>query len=127
MRALGLDIVRGSSSRGGSTGLRGLLRLLAQCRDAAFAADGPRGPLRVAKGGAAVAALRSGARLVPVGCHASAAIAVKRAWDRFEVPLPFARVTIALGAPIDAAQAKSDPALLGAAIDAANLRARGIA
>lgn len=99
MRNHGMIVVRGSSSRRAAGGLRGLLRELAKGRDVAFAVDGPRGPLHKAKPGALVCAQQSGAKLVPLGVHASSAITL-RAWDRFMIPLPFSRVDIVIGSPI---------------------------
>jgi lysophospholipid acyltransferase (LPLAT)-like uncharacterized protein len=46
-----------------------------------------------------------------------------RSWDRFELPLPFSRVALVLGAPLD--PDALDPAALGAAIDEARARAEG--
>jgi lysophospholipid acyltransferase (LPLAT)-like uncharacterized protein len=57
MRSLGISVLRGSSSRGGSEGLRRIVRALRQGQDAAFAVDGPRGPLGQAKAGAARVAI----------------------------------------------------------------------
>jgi lysophospholipid acyltransferase (LPLAT)-like uncharacterized protein len=97
----GLEIVRGSSSRGGARGLAAIVRRLKRGgADAAFAVDGPRGPYGVVKEGAVVAARATGALLVPMGSAASRAI-VLRAWDRFAIAWPFTRVTVTLGAPID--------------------------
>jgi hypothetical protein len=99
MRRHGMIVVRGSSSRRAAGGLRGLLRELARGRDIAFAVDGPRGPRHSVKPGALVCAQRSGAKLVPLGVHASSAITL-RAWDRFLIPLPFSRVDIVIGKPV---------------------------
>jgi hypothetical protein len=102
MRALGMDVVRGSSSRGGAAGLAALIkRLLGGGRDAAFAVDGPRGPVRRAKPGAARAAELAGGVLVPMACACERVRTLTRAWDQFELPLPFSRVAIVLGAPIE--------------------------
>lgn len=101
MHQLGLDVVRGSSSRGGARGLAGLVRRLRRQSDAAFAVDGPRGPLGVVKEGAVVAARASGAVLVPMGSASRGAVVLSRAWDRFAIPYPFSRACVVLGAPID--------------------------
>ena len=101
MRGLGLDVVRGSSSRGGAAALGAVVRRLsAGTRDAAFAVDGPRGPLRRAKAGAGRAAELSGARIVPLACASQHVLVLGRAWDRFELPLPFSRVVIVAGTPV---------------------------
>jgi lysophospholipid acyltransferase (LPLAT)-like uncharacterized protein len=97
---LGREVVRGSTSRGGVRGLVSLVRLLqARDRDVAFAVDGPRGPRRVAKPGATLAAQRGDARLVPLAA-AVASGTVLRSWDRFVLPRPFSRVVVVLGAPL---------------------------
>jgi lysophospholipid acyltransferase (LPLAT)-like uncharacterized protein len=127
MRVLGVSVVRGSSSRGGARGLRGLLHSLAHGSDVAFAVDGPRGPARRPKPGAARAAELSGAELVPLGSAASRSWHATGSWDDFEVPLPFARVVVVAGEPVPAREADLDPELLARAIAAAELRALAIA
>jgi len=123
MTALGLRVVRGSSSRGGAAGLRALVRLLRRgSDDVAFAVDGPRGPCGRSKRGAAVAASRSGAPLVPLASAAPHRVVLGTSWDRFEIPLPFARVVVVAGTPVDARAADSC-ALLDAAIDQCRRRA----
>jgi lysophospholipid acyltransferase (LPLAT)-like uncharacterized protein len=123
MRTLGFRIARGSSSRGGATGLMRIVRLIQGGLDAAFAVDGPRGPARVPKPGAARAARLGGAALVPVASASARKIVLRRAWDAFEIPLPFSRVAVVLGAPIVPADAERAPELLAAAILAARARA----
>jgi lysophospholipid acyltransferase (LPLAT)-like uncharacterized protein len=93
---LGYATVRGSSSRGGSRALIGLMRELEAGRDAAVTPDGPRGPAHVFAPGAAIAAQRTGALLVPIRAAASRAWRLK-SWDRFLIPKPFARVTVRYG------------------------------
>jgi len=98
----GLRVVRGSSSRGGARGLAGLVRAMrARGTDAAFAVDGPRGPLGVVKGGVVVAARAAGAVLVPMTGLARRGFVLRRTWDRFAIAWPFTRVEVRLGEPID--------------------------
>lgn len=95
---LGYRTVRGSSHRGGVRALVGATRVLREGGSVAFTPDGPRGPRRVLKPGFLAAAQRTGALVVPV--HAAARWARRLgSWDRFLVPLPFARVRIAFGEP----------------------------
>lgn len=121
MSRLGLSVVRGSSSRGGAAGLRAIVRRLTSGEDAAFAVDGPRGPLGIPKAGALVAARAARAALIPVASASRAAWVLARTWDRFEIPLPFSRVAVVVGAPVPVPGA--DPEVLGAAIHAARRRA----
>jgi hypothetical protein len=117
---LGFRVARGSSSRGGARGLASLLRILrTEAADAAFAVDGPRGPYGRAKPGALLAARRTGALLVPAGCASSRVHVLERAWDRFQIPWPFARVQIVLGAPVDPGS-PSAASELEASIEACN-------
>ncbi len=95
----GFGTARGSSTRGGSRGLRGLLRALRNGHDLAITPDGPKGPPRRLKLGALVAAERSGAPLIPLSVGARRAWRV-RSWDRFLVPHPFARIQVVYGPPV---------------------------
>ncbi len=123
LRLQGLDVVRGSSSRGGARGLAALVRVMRKTgADAAFAVDGPRGPYGVAKGGAVAAAKAADAVLVPVGGAVGRGVVLRKAWDRFAVAWPFSRVTVRLGAPIDP-HVPEARALLEAAISQANAEA----
>ena len=103
--SLGYSTVRGSSSKGGSRALIGLMREIDAGRDGAITPDGPRGPARVFAPGAAVAAQRTGALIVPIRARASHAWRLK-SWDRFLVPKPFALVTVSFG-PLTGVQAAS--------------------
>ena len=96
---LGYIICRGSSSRSGATGLRSMVRCIRRGCDAAFAVDGPRGPAGMAKGGAIIAARCGGALVVPVATHAGSAWIFRKAWDRYTLPKPFARITVRFGNP----------------------------
>ena len=91
---LGFVAVRGSSSRGGGVGLRGMERAFGEGRICAITADGPKGPAMVAKAGAAQLAALVGAEWVGA-FHAEPERAwVLRSWDRFLIPRPFSRVRV---------------------------------
>jgi lysophospholipid acyltransferase (LPLAT)-like uncharacterized protein len=99
-RGFGFRVVRGSSSRGGSTALRVLARLLREERaEVAIVSDGPRGPRHVAQAGAILLAKLGGAPVVPLGFGASRAT-VLDSWDRSLVPHPFARAVVVFGEPL---------------------------
>jgi lysophospholipid acyltransferase (LPLAT)-like uncharacterized protein len=127
MTALGFRVVRGSSSRGGARALTALIELLRRGYGVALSVDGPRGPRHVAKGGAAVAAFAAGTRLFPVASAARRTCVLTKAWDRFEIPLPFSEVAVVIGAPLVAADARANPELLGRAIEACRRRAERLA
>lgn len=77
------------------------------------------GPYGVVKPGAALAARRAGAILVPMGAACARATVFARAWDRYVLAWPFSRATVVLGPPCE-------PDALGRAIGAANDEARAI-
>jgi lysophospholipid acyltransferase (LPLAT)-like uncharacterized protein len=85
-----LNVVLGSSSRGGSKGMRMLLNLLAGGDHIAITPDGPRGPRRVAAPGVAQIAALSGVPVLPCAAQTTRRL-VLRTWDRMVVPRPFGR------------------------------------
>ncbi len=94
----GFGTARGSSTRSGARGLRGLVRALRAGNDVAITPDGPRGPRHRFKEGALMAARLTDHPIVPLAAGASAAWRFD-SWDRFMVPRPFSRVRVAYGEP----------------------------
>ncbi len=107
----GFGTVRGSSTRGGVRGLKGLIRAARRGWDLAITPDGPRGPSRELKLGALTVARITGLPLVPVGVGVTSAWRI-RSWDGLLVPKPFSTVRVAYGPPTlvprNADQAKID-------------------
>lgn len=97
-QSLGYGLIRGSSTRGGERALISLVRELQSGHEVAITPDGPRGPAKTFAPGALVAAQRSDSFILPVAASADRAWRL-RSWDRFIIPKPFARVTVAYGAP----------------------------
>lgn len=106
LATFGFRLVRGSSSRGAARALIAVDRELAAGFDVGITPDGPRGPLHSVAPGALLAAHRAGVRIVPLAASASAFWQL-RSWDRFMIPKPFARVTIAYGDPLPVEAASS--------------------
>jgi len=94
--SLGYALVRGSTTRGGDRALISIIRVLEAGREVAITPDGPKGPARKYAPGALIAAQRSGAAILPVVAVADRAWHL-RSWDRFMIPKPFARITVAYG------------------------------
>ncbi len=95
---MGFATARGSSTRGGTKGLKALVRAGREGRDMGITPDGPRGPALACKPGALVAAQLSGAPIVPIAVE-SAGVWQLESWDRFVFPKPFAAVRVRYGAP----------------------------
>ena len=97
----GLRRVLGSSSRGGMRGIVSMARSMADGYDAAFTADGPRGPRYVAKPGPVLLARRSGGPIICVHAFCESARTLEKAWDLFQIPYPLSRVALIFAPPID--------------------------
>src|SRR5215210_6441537 len=97
-QSLGYGLIRGSSTRGAERALISLVRELQEGHEVAITPDGPRGPAATFASGALVAAQRSDSFILPVAASADRAWRLG-SWDRFMIPKPFARVTVAYGAP----------------------------
>ncbi len=96
---LGYVTARGSTTRGGTSGLRALIRRASEGRSLALTPDGPRGPREVAQPGIVTAARLSGLPLVPVGVAVDRCWRMK-SWDQFQIPKPFSTVFVRYGAPL---------------------------
>jgi lysophospholipid acyltransferase (LPLAT)-like uncharacterized protein len=96
--SLGYGLIRGSSTRGADRALISLVRELQAGREVAITPDGPKGPSGKFAPGALIAAQRSGSFILPVAASANRSWRLK-SWDRFMIPKPFARVTVAYGPP----------------------------
>lgn len=95
----GLEVIRGSSSRGGAEALRALVRSLRDGWDIVMVPDGPRGPREVVKPGVVALAAASGAAIIPVAVGASTEWRLP-SWDEFRIPRPGARCVVIFGEPL---------------------------
>lgn len=101
VRKLGGATAKGSSSRGGAAALHGLLKLVKAGYSASFAVDGPRGPIFRSKPGVFKLSLLAGAAVIPVGLASRRRFVFRRAWNKARLPLPFTRVVLVLGEPLE--------------------------
>ncbi len=119
----GITAAVGSSHRGALTGTRGLLRAAQTGHNLFITPDGPRGPARIAKPGAAEVAKLTGLPLVP--CAAWSARGHNfGSWDALRLPYPFTTLYIAFGAPL---QAAATPAQLQQALNTLTAQAQAAA
>ena len=102
----GYGVIRGSSTRGGATAFRQMLRVLHSGGEIAITPDGPRGPAEIVKRGAVSAAQHAGVAIVPVAAAASSCWQL-RSWDRFMIPKPFARIRVVYGGPLELSRSAS--------------------
>ena len=98
VRRFGAAVIRGSSTHTGARALRDYYQALVKDNvSPVITPDGPRGPRFKFKPGALLLAQMSGRPILPMSYAASRAWLIK--WDRFVIPMPFARVAIAIGPP----------------------------
>ena len=94
-----VEAVRGSSSRRGPQALLELSSYTDRGYSVAITPDGPRGPCYTIGDGIVALGQISGLPILPVSSHVRWKIKLK-SWDRFQVPLPFARCEIRIGLPV---------------------------
>lgn len=124
MRRFDVQVVLGSSSRGGARGLRNLLEILRHRELVVITPDGPRGPARQPAPGVAQLAALSGAPVLPCAAQTSRRW-VLPSWDRMIVPKPFGRGVLVCGPLIQVPRSTWQDAVpaIGAALTAAAERA----
>lgn len=105
LRVRGIVPVRGSGRRkyhdkGGLAAIDALVEHVLAGRPAYLAVDGPRGPRNRVHKGIALLSQRTGAPVINLVVVPTRRWIVKSAWDRFQIPKPFATIHGYFGEPI---------------------------
>lgn len=95
----GARVIRGSSSKGAVGAILAMRRSLRRSSGVIIAADGPRGPARIAKPGVVAVASQAGAPILPLGVW-SDRVWRFHSWDSSFLPKPFARVVFHYDEPM---------------------------
>jgi len=111
---LGFGSILGSSTKGGSTVVRSVLRTLKAGECVGLTPDGPQGPRMRASLGIIQLAKLSGVPIIPIAFTARPCKLMSN-WDRLLVPLPFCRGVIRWGKPLDVAHDADNAAIQDAA------------
>ncbi|MHA1107764.1 MAG: lysophospholipid acyltransferase family protein [Alphaproteobacteria bacterium] len=119
LNLIGIRTLAGSTSHGGTEGLRAMIRLLRQGDCISITPDGPHGPRMRASAGVVQTARLAGVPILPATCAASSCKVIG-SWDRLVVPLPFGRGIIAWGEPIEVARDADDDTIEAARLDLEN-------
>lgn len=85
-----------------------LIRKIEEGYSGFIAVDGPQGPPHQAKLGTIYIAKKTKATIIPLHIEAQRGIVLRRRWDKHFIPLPFNKITLFIGKPI---QIKTDDSL----------------
>lgn len=96
---IGINSIRGSSSRGGKDALRILIDKTHQGLRSAFTVDGPKGPAYSVKRGILQLAAETGTPILPLLTIGERYWTLHKSWDQFRVPKPFSKVYVIYGEP----------------------------
>jgi len=94
----GVVAIRGSTSRRGPQALLEATTWVEKNYSIAITPDGPRGPAYKIQPGIIHLAQLTGRPIIPLSTHTRWKIRL-RSWDRFQIPLPFARCELRYGKP----------------------------
>jgi lysophospholipid acyltransferase (LPLAT)-like uncharacterized protein len=90
--------MQGNPMAAGRAVLR-VIQAMKRGKQSVIAPDGPDGPPFVAKEGVSFLARKAAAAILPVGFWTRHSFHLNR-WDRYLVPLPFARINMVFGRPL---------------------------
>ena len=94
-----IEAIRGSSSRGGSSAVKTMIRIAKSGKDTAVALDGSKGPRYEVQPGALLLAQLTGLPLVPL-TYDTTRKKVLNTWDKMIIPLPFGHIHAKFADPI---------------------------
>lgn len=109
LKLLGAKTTAGSSSRGGASGLKGLIRLMRAGHSCSFAVDGPKGPLYKVKPGVFEISRLLDCPIYYCGVSVDRAIYFPKAWNKTFLPKPFAKIVIQWHGPLTPTTKDQDP------------------
>lgn len=106
---LGVHVIRGSATYTGARALRDFYLAVQKAKvSPIITPDGPRGPRYEFKSGALLISQLASKPMLPIAFAASHVFKF-RTWDRFILPLPFARIVIAVGEPVKTPRVLAQP------------------
>jgi lysophospholipid acyltransferase (LPLAT)-like uncharacterized protein len=109
VQLLGAETVRGSSTRGGTQALKGIIQTKKKGRRPSVAVDGPKGPIYKVKPGIMQISRLTHLPIAPISFHSSRSHIFEKSWNKSQLPLPFSRVTIKWGPMIPPVKKTDDP------------------
>lgn len=98
LKCFGIQVIRGSSSRGGTHALFELCKAVKEGINVVLTVDGPRGPRYTVHPGAVAIARKCDVAIIPVAINAKRKWQLK-SWDALQIPKPFSKVELVFGEP----------------------------
>jgi len=96
---LGINIILGSSMRGGMQAFRKMIKCIQNGESIAITPDGPKGPKETVKEGIIKLAQITGVPIVPL-VWTTKKFKLINSWDHFVIPFPFSKGVYTFGKPI---------------------------
>jgi lysophospholipid acyltransferase (LPLAT)-like uncharacterized protein len=121
LHLLGAKTSRGSSTRGGISALKGLIRFAQSGYNCSFAVDGPKGPIYEVKPGVFELSRLTQSPIYSCGVYCDRAWTFPKSWNKTFFPKPFAKIVIYWMGPIPALDRSQDPRSPQLAADLKNL------
>ncbi len=107
MAWMGINAVRGSSSRGGLRAFVEICQKAEKGEQIGFTPDGPRGPAYSVQDGIVIAAKRLGIPIVPLHTLSRRRLTFNT-WDKFMIALPFSHIVVSHGQPFTLSEKVDD-------------------
>lgn len=104
---MGFSTVRGSAGRGGVKATLEIIKTIENDGNIAYTVDGPKGPGFKVKKGLIKIAQMSKRPIIPVSADAKFKL-IAPSWDKYQLPLPWAKTPLVFGDPIYVPEDASD-------------------
>ena len=101
LEKIGYEVIRGSSRDGGARALLTMKSKLENGTSVGFGIDGPIGPIHVVKPGIAFLSQKCNVKIIPIGSAYTSCWVFSKAWDKFQLPKPFAKGALVMGEPFE--------------------------
>jgi len=99
VKQMGIESLRGSSSKKGFNALHGAVKAVQAGKYVSFTPDGPRGPRYRMSTGPIYLASQMRVPVIPIAINYTSCWSLK-SWDGFQIPKPWAKVTLLIGEKI---------------------------
>ncbi len=106
---LGIDSIRGSSSKGGAKALISAIKEIKGGDDIAITPDGPRGPRHSVADGIVAIHKKTNAKILIFNCKCTKYWQFN-SWDKFIVPKPFGTLEFFISEPLDVSNLENEEA-----------------